>query len=720
MKFYKKIILIALISLSLISFPLKAEAVFFIPIILGLSALGAGAAIFNWVAPTAISNTVAAGIIAIIDTVVNGFFGLATVLFVNVFKAVLSLQNALLKIDAVREVWTIFRDFANMFFILLLVITAFATIFNMPQGYRYKELLPKIIIAALLINFSFVIFQWAVDLMWLPSNLFIGAIAGGKFDPNAIGESLGRIFQLNEIKELTFGAAREPDIQGAALIFTLFKGVFYVAIAFALGWIALVLLVRIPILMGLAMISPIVWISFAFPAIRNVWSTWWNQVIKWGLIPFFYLAVIYFVLLFNQRIGEFLLGQVTFSGEATAFWPLAFNTTILLFINLGLLFYGLYWAHQFAEKSGAYGYNLINAVPYVGQIPGAIGRTVGRIQKEGLPGKGGIIYGGEAAREAQRAKLEDILGKRIGLRPTYEAEKNFLNKTEEAAKDIDNQFKRISTKEEEKKLIADLRTRVEKGAKDPGTLAAITTLAKRGQLDAGLFNEAVKQFEKIPLAMTKVFSEWKEGKFGGISVPEFLKIAKDDRVPLEARKIAYSFLATEDAKKVAEEMTYEDYEKGYQILGRRNTKEGRDFKKNIGKLKPTIAARYNLKNIKEEVDKAEDRAKILAMSEKDRLSSMILEQIKGAGAKDMADYAKGEWDPVKNENFEDFKKAVDEMIRNKKEYSRQYVSELRRRFVREGKDKQLEVLNKLGYTTTGKTTSSDEEEEEEEESKKKT
>ena len=72
-------------------------------------------------------------------------------------------QLALGEIKMVKDSWTILRDFVNMFFILFLIIMAFGTIFNV-SGFRYNELLPKFLIAALLINFSFTIGQYVISL----------------------------------------------------------------------------------------------------------------------------------------------------------------------------------------------------------------------------------------------------------------------------------------------------------------------------------------------------------------------------------------------------------------------------------------------------------------------------------------------------------------------------------------------------------------------------
>ena len=49
--------------------------------------------------------------------------------------------------------WVIVRDICNMFFILILLVIAFATILRV-EGYDIKKMIPKLIIMAVLINFS--------------------------------------------------------------------------------------------------------------------------------------------------------------------------------------------------------------------------------------------------------------------------------------------------------------------------------------------------------------------------------------------------------------------------------------------------------------------------------------------------------------------------------------------------------------------------------------
>ena len=72
--------------------------------------------------------------------------------------------------QAVENGWRIVRDVANMFFVVVLLIIAFATILNQ-EKYSYKTWLPKVILMAVLINFSKTIFLFLSPVTLQPPSL---------------------------------------------------------------------------------------------------------------------------------------------------------------------------------------------------------------------------------------------------------------------------------------------------------------------------------------------------------------------------------------------------------------------------------------------------------------------------------------------------------------------------------------------------------------------
>jgi hypothetical protein len=74
---------------------------------------------------------------------------------------VLSYQN-FIGSEAVIQGWVIVRDLSNMFFVVILLVIAFATILHI-ENYNYKKWLPKLILMAVLINFSKTICGLLID-----------------------------------------------------------------------------------------------------------------------------------------------------------------------------------------------------------------------------------------------------------------------------------------------------------------------------------------------------------------------------------------------------------------------------------------------------------------------------------------------------------------------------------------------------------------------------
>src|SRR2546428_5207811 len=84
-------------------------------------------------------------------------------------------MSATKDITVVNDSWGVMRDFANMFFIVALIIMAFATIFDVFPQYSFGRLIVDFVISALLINFSLVIGEFVIDVSQTLSNIFLTA-----------------------------------------------------------------------------------------------------------------------------------------------------------------------------------------------------------------------------------------------------------------------------------------------------------------------------------------------------------------------------------------------------------------------------------------------------------------------------------------------------------------------------------------------------------------
>ena len=118
---------------------------------------------------------------AVIGTVINwlgkllvGIFQVTTWIFQ---------YNEFIKSPAVKQGWAVVRDLCNMFFVVVLLIIAFATILRV-EAYHYKKLLPRLVIMAVLINFSKTICGLFIDFRQVVMLTFVNGFA------NALGGEL--------------------------------------------------------------------------------------------------------------------------------------------------------------------------------------------------------------------------------------------------------------------------------------------------------------------------------------------------------------------------------------------------------------------------------------------------------------------------------------------------------------------------------------------------
>lgn len=169
--------------------------------------------------------------------------------------------------------WKVVRDFCNMFFILVLLLIAFATILRY-ENYSMKRLLPKLIIMAVLINFSRTICGLIIDFAQVIMLTFIDAIGdtGGNY-VNALGVQK---YLTAEFKNMWNG-----DLNATSTIAGLVMGIIFLCIALTVFLVLLgVLVARIVMLWIYIVLSPLAFLLSAFPGGQSYASRWWDDFTK--------------------------------------------------------------------------------------------------------------------------------------------------------------------------------------------------------------------------------------------------------------------------------------------------------------------------------------------------------------------------------------------------------------------------------------------------------
>lgn len=192
--------------------------------------------------------------------------------------------------------WNIFRSYANVAFVIVFLLIIISQISSIGiSNYGIKRMLPKLVIAALLVNLSFFICQILVDvsnvLGFGLKSLFDG-IATSVQNSNTSGGSWTGITAA----VLSFGAVG-VGVGGVALatqgigLLALLAPVILAAFL-ALCVIVLILVGRWAAIILLIVVSPIAFVAYILPNTESWFKKWWKML--WTMLMLFPIVSVVF------------------------------------------------------------------------------------------------------------------------------------------------------------------------------------------------------------------------------------------------------------------------------------------------------------------------------------------------------------------------------------------------------------------------------------------
>lgn len=216
---------------------------------------------------------------------------------------------------SIDQTWGTLRDIANMFFILVLLFTAFKAMFELNTGNVSKTIL-NIIIVALLINFSMFFTKVVIDASNVVAIGFYNSIVNtGSTNANIPNEgqterqevtqksiSTGYMNLLGlqswyDPKLLTENKLDTSDILITGIMSSVFMLIvavvmFVTSIMFVTRWILLVLLI---------ILSPVAFITIIIPGLKGNFDKWMQAVINQSFFAPLYFALTWVV--FRIAVG---------------------------------------------------------------------------------------------------------------------------------------------------------------------------------------------------------------------------------------------------------------------------------------------------------------------------------------------------------------------------------------------------------------------------------
>ncbi|MFA6365020.1 MAG: hypothetical protein WCW78_01330 [Candidatus Paceibacterota bacterium] len=201
-------------------------------------------------------------------------------------------QNAIVHVG-----WGIARDVANLGFVLTIVIIAFTTIVRV-ESYGAKKLLPKLIAAAIIVNFSLGIAGVFIDFSNIVTSFFLEKSGASGGNAAGLGEAGITARLANAFGPQRFLTPPEdplpPNPEEEMGLFSEIGTAFLTSIA-SLAFIVIFTLIATIVLLALAAMlivryvqlsllivaSPLVWLFWVFPGLGSLYTKWWDNFIHW-------------------------------------------------------------------------------------------------------------------------------------------------------------------------------------------------------------------------------------------------------------------------------------------------------------------------------------------------------------------------------------------------------------------------------------------------------
>ena len=543
-------------------------------------------------------------------------------------KLVVGMGHLVNSISGVDVAWTTLRDVGNIFLVFLLVYVGIATILGI-SGYGYKQLLWRIVLAALLVNFSITFAKVVIDVsnvlaiemyqVFLEeayNGVSVTTTSGSTISGSALAALCSRqgtsgaaldsteeeactnygisaafwtklkftsTFNVNDTVASTGSAT---DKQWKMALTALMGAVMSLVMAFVFGAAALLLVGRFIILVFLIVVSPVALIAW-ITKISSSGSKWWSSLLNQSMFAPLILLMWYVA---YQIIGTTTPVAGTLS-NASIIDGASIGIVLNFIMGMGFLIAGLVIAKQF----GAYGASAVMKTGQQWSRRGAYALCAG----SGALTVGAAGYAGRQTVGRAANRLNDSEALKQGA-----TSKNFVRRT--LSRNALNATKKVSD-----------------SSFDARTLSKSKTLGKAG--GKGGFNKWAKDAQKKEEDIHKHASDYKgthaERKAQATETGKVTaQQKKDDKIFKKEEKLAKKQEA-QALKQAMHAQTDEERQAAEATLAkaRRQQDVNTELKKTYDTDRAAERAAINKKYKDQYEDKGKERAKMnLDSIEKDK------------------------------------------------------------------------------------------------------
>lgn len=308
--------------------------------------------------------------------------------------------------EGVEKAWTVFRDLSNIVIIGMFVFIAISFIIG-NQSYGTKIMIARVLIVAILINFSLLFTKLIIDasnftaqqfynssqIAQPQTNLSWSQLVTTEATATGVSGSFMRLMGVATVSD-TYGALREgAGSWYMALIYGFFAAVVLLAAAIVLFYGSFLLVARALLLIYLMLTSSIAFATYLIPKASESsfgWNTWWSSLLKAAVFAPLLMVFLWVTITVGRALaasGEKggTLGGLMSNFNESNMW--AFFKYIII---LGLLFASIRVANMFSKSIAGFNWSAMAAA-----IPlGFAARSVGMAAR--------FSVGGLATRRSER------------------------------------------------------------------------------------------------------------------------------------------------------------------------------------------------------------------------------------------------------------------------------------------------------------------------------
>ena len=202
--------------------------------------------------------------------------------------------------ELVRIGWPFVQGIANLGFIIALLAIAALTTLRIDIGGGVRRLLPRLLIAALFINFSLVIGGVLIDLSRVLMVIITSVVGAGTIQNIGAGmlrssDLINTIYQVSTQGEWT-SLDYHLTVENWSHVMSVFQSAIFVwSLLGALVVIGVGLFMRYVMLILLLIVSPLAYLAIAMPGFSQLGMQWWTYFLRYviyGPVALFILVLV--------------------------------------------------------------------------------------------------------------------------------------------------------------------------------------------------------------------------------------------------------------------------------------------------------------------------------------------------------------------------------------------------------------------------------------------